>query len=100
MPVSNSIGTIAAIPLVDLRASHAEVNEEIRAGLDRALEDAAFIKGEEVEGFEREYASFTGVRHCVGVANGTDALELALRSAGVPGAQGRCLPTSIPIACC
>jgi dTDP-4-amino-4,6-dideoxygalactose transaminase len=98
MPVSNSIGTIAAIPLVDLRASHAEVNEEIRAGLDRALEDAAFIKGEEVEGFEREYASFTGVRHCVGVANGTDALELALRAAGVPAGSEVLLPANTFVA--
>jgi dTDP-4-amino-4,6-dideoxygalactose transaminase len=98
MPVSNSIGTIAAIPLVDLRASHAEVNEEIRAGLDRALEDAAFIKGEEVEGFEREYASFTGVRHCVGVANGTDALELALRAAGVPTGSEVLLPANTFVA--
>ena len=98
MPVTNSTETIAAIPLVDLRASHAEVDEEIRAGLDRALEDAAFIKGEEVEGFEREYASFTGVRHCVGVANGTDALELALRAAGVPAGSEVLLPANTFVA--
>ena len=59
------------IPLVDLRAAHAEVDEEVREGLDRVLASAAYIKGPEVTAFEREYAAFSGVRHCVGTANGT-----------------------------
>ncbi|MQY14352.1 dTDP-3-amino-3,4,6-trideoxy-alpha-D-glucose transaminase [Streptomyces sp. RB5] len=74
------------IPLVDLKAAHAEVADEIRAGFDRVLANTAFVGGEEVRAFEREYADFAGVTHCVGVANGTDALELALRASGVgPG---------------
>ncbi|WP_030765930.1 DegT/DnrJ/EryC1/StrS family aminotransferase [Streptomyces sp. NRRL F-2664] len=71
------------IPLVDLKAAHAEVAEEVRAGFDRVLADTAFVGGAEVRAFEGEYAAFAGVRHCVGVANGTDALELALRASGV-----------------
>ncbi|MES5817773.1 DegT/DnrJ/EryC1/StrS family aminotransferase [Streptomyces sp. RG80] len=74
------------IPLVDLKAAHREVADEVRAGFDRVLADTAFVGGEEVRRFEREYADFGRIEHCVGVANGTDALELALRASGVgPG---------------
>lgn len=76
------------IPLVDLSAAHAEVAEEIEAGFKRIIADTAFVGGAEVAAFEREYAEFSGVAHCVGVANGTDALELALRAVGVgPGSE-------------
>ena len=74
------------IPLVDLRAAHAEVADEVAEGFARVIERTAFIGGDEVAAFEREYAGFCGVAHCVGVANGTDAVELALRAVGVgPG---------------
>ncbi|MFF9173289.1 DegT/DnrJ/EryC1/StrS family aminotransferase [Streptomyces sp. NPDC014793] len=74
------------IPLVDLKAAHEEVADEVRAGFERVLAGTAFIGGEEVRLFEREYADFGGVAHCAGVANGTDAVELALRASGVgPG---------------
>ncbi|MFJ3670762.1 DegT/DnrJ/EryC1/StrS family aminotransferase [Streptomyces sp. NPDC090106] len=74
------------IPLVDLKAAHAEVADEVREGFERVLADTAFIGGEEVRRFEREYAEFGRVGHVVGVANGTDAVELALRACGVgPG---------------
>jgi dTDP-4-amino-4,6-dideoxygalactose transaminase len=74
------------IPLVDLQAAHAEVAEEVAVGFKRVIAETAFIGGAEVAAFEREYAAFSGVPHCVGVANGTDALELALRAVGVgPG---------------
>ncbi|MFE9450072.1 DegT/DnrJ/EryC1/StrS family aminotransferase [Streptomyces sp. NPDC006739] len=74
------------IPLVDLKAAHEEVADEVRAGFERVLADTAFVGGDEVRLFEREYADFGGVAHCVGVANGTDAVELALRVSGVgPG---------------
>ncbi|MFF5973162.1 DegT/DnrJ/EryC1/StrS family aminotransferase [Streptomyces sp. NPDC012769] len=86
------------IPLVDLRAAHAEVDEEIRAGFDRVLADTAFIGGEEVRAFEREYAEFGAVGHCVGVANGTDALELALRASGVGAGDEVVLPANTFIA--
>jgi len=76
------------IPLVDLAAAHAEVAEEVEAGFKRIIAGTAFIGGAEVAAFEQEYAAFSGVPHCVGVANGTDALELALRAAGVgPGGE-------------
>ena len=76
------------IPLVDLRAAHAEVTGEIDINMQRILADTAFVNGPEVSAFEQEYAAFVGLQHCIGVANGTDAIELALRAAGVStGAQ-------------
>lgn len=76
------------VPFVDLIAQQAEIADEVLPSWRRLLDTASFIGGEQVESFERDYASFTGVRHCIGVANGTDALELALRAVGVePGGQ-------------
>ncbi len=82
--MSSQAGTATTIPLVDLRAAHAEVAAEIQAGLEDVMANTAFVKGPVVEAFEREYAAFTGVAHCIGVGNGTDAVELAVRAAGVP----------------
>ena len=75
---------ISIIPLVDLHAAHAEVADEVASGFRRVASDAAFIKGAEVAAFEREFASFCAAAHCIGVANGTDAIELALRASGLP----------------
>lgn len=79
---------VPAVPLVDLAAQQAEVNAEVMAELANVFSTAAFIGGPAVAAFEASYAAFVGARHCVGVANGTDALELALRAAGVhPGGE-------------
>ncbi|TIC79536.1 DegT/DnrJ/EryC1/StrS family aminotransferase [Nocardioides sp. GY 10113] len=76
------------VPFVDLVAQQAEIADEVRAGIDEVLATAAFIGGPAVGAFEQEYADFCGVLHCVGVANGTDAVELALRAVGVtPGGE-------------
>lgn len=76
------------VPFVDLAAQQAEIADEVMLGLASVFERTAFVSGAEVGAFEREYAAFVGVRHCVGVANGTDALELALRALDVrPGAE-------------
>ena len=89
---------MTAIPLVDVRAAHAQVAAEIQAGFDEVMSSAAFIKSEVVAAFEREYAASTGVAHCVGVANGTDALELALRSAEVPAGAEVIMPANTFVA--
>ncbi len=86
------------IPLVDLTAAHQEVAEEVEAGFKRVIADTAFIGGAEVAAFEQEYAAFSGVPHCVGVANGTDALELALRAVGVRAGGQVILPANTFIA--
>ena len=76
-------GCAMKVPFVDLVSQHEEIADEVRAGLDAVFDRAAFVGGDEVRRFEDEYAEYVGVRHCVGVANGTDALELALRAVGV-----------------
>jgi dTDP-4-amino-4,6-dideoxygalactose transaminase len=77
-----------SVPLVDLGAQQQEIAEEVENGIRHVFERTSFIGGPEVAEFEKAYASFLGARHCVGVANGTDALELGLRAAGVkPGGE-------------
>lgn len=88
----------APVPLVDLAAQQAEVNDEVMAGVREVLTRAAFIGGPAVAGFEASYAHFVGARHCVGVANGTDALELALRASGVVSGGEVILPANTFIA--
>jgi dTDP-4-amino-4,6-dideoxygalactose transaminase len=86
------------IPLVDIAAQQAEINAEVREGLDDVFATAAFIGGKAVSEFELAYAEATDVAHCVGVANGTDALELALRAAGVTSGGEVILPANTFIA--
>jgi dTDP-4-amino-4,6-dideoxygalactose transaminase len=60
--------------------------DRLSEALDRVARSGRYILGPEVDAFEEEFARYLGVRHCVGVANGTDALTIALRAAGVgPG---------------
>ena len=72
--------TATHIPLVDLAAQHREVEDDISRGFSQVIERTSFILGPEVRLFEDEFAAFSGTKHCVGVANGTDALEVALRA--------------------
>jgi dTDP-4-amino-4,6-dideoxygalactose transaminase len=75
--------TDSSIPLVDLKAQHAEIAAEVTAGFARVCENTAFILGAEVAAFEREFAAYCGVAHCIGVGNGTDAIELIVRACGL-----------------
>ncbi|TDD82363.1 DegT/DnrJ/EryC1/StrS family aminotransferase [Actinomadura rubrisoli] len=86
------------VPFVDLAAAHAEVERHVRTGFDRVLAATAFVNGPEVAAFEREYAHFVGAGHCVGLANGTDALELALRALGVGPGKEVVLPANTFVA--
>lgn len=71
------------IPVTDLRLQYEAISAEMNAAVARVLRAGHFILGPEVEAFEREVAAFCGLTHAVGVASGTDALELALRAVGV-----------------
>lgn len=68
------------IPLVDLQVQYAGIKEEIDAAVRFVLDSQSFIGGHFVTTFEEEFSQFTGAQHVIGVANGTDALTLALRS--------------------
>ena len=71
------------ISLVDLAAQHREVADEIRLGFERVMARCDFIGGMDVLEFETALARWWGREHAIGVANGTDALELMLRGAGI-----------------
>jgi dTDP-3-amino-3,4,6-trideoxy-alpha-D-glucose transaminase len=74
------------IPLFDTSTLRAALRPEIDAAVARVMDSGAFILGPEVGAFEEEFAAYCGARHAVGVANGTDALTIALRALGVgPG---------------
>ena len=75
-----------SIPLVDLKAQYAAIKPEIDAAIQRVVDSAVFILGQEVKAFEQEFAAFCGAKHAVGISSGTDALHLALRACGIgPG---------------
>jgi dTDP-4-amino-4,6-dideoxygalactose transaminase len=71
---------MGSIPLVDLAAQHAEIASEVAVGWQEILDRAGFVGGPKVTAFESEYADFIGTSYCVGVGNGTDAIEIALRA--------------------
>jgi dTDP-4-amino-4,6-dideoxygalactose transaminase len=94
----NGGGTVTSIPLVDLAAQHEAVADEIAEGWQQVLAKTSFIAGPHVAMFESEYAEFIGTRHCVGTANGTDAIEVALRALGVGRGDECILPANTFIA--
>src|SRR5580704_13193303 len=74
------------VPQLDLKRQHAALAVEIGEELGRVLDSGAFILGDEVAKFEREFAAYVEAKHCVAVNSGTSALHLALLAAGVgPG---------------
>ena len=70
------------VPLLDLKAEYAELRDDILAALDRVCQKSAFVLGEEVEAFERDFAAFCGTKHCVALSTGTAALHLGLLAPG------------------
>lgn len=71
------------IPFLDLVTPHQELKQELLGVVGAALDNAGFIGGPAVEGFERDFARYCEAEHCVGVASGTDAVRFALMAAGV-----------------
>jgi dTDP-4-amino-4,6-dideoxygalactose transaminase len=66
------------VPFLDLKPAYDELKTELDAAYRRVMESGSYILGKEVAAFEQEFAAYCGVRHCVGVANGLDALRLIL----------------------
>src|SRR5271163_5073882 len=74
------------VPYFDLKAEYASLRDDILPALDRVCRNASFILGEEVERFEKEFAGFCEVKHCIALNSGTSALHLGLLALGVqPG---------------
>jgi dTDP-4-amino-4,6-dideoxygalactose transaminase len=74
------------VDLFDTRTPQAPLRAELRAAVERVLDGGRYVLGPEVRAFEEEFASFCGAEHGIGVANGTEAITIALRAMGVgPG---------------
>jgi dTDP-4-amino-4,6-dideoxygalactose transaminase len=86
------------IPFLDLGAPYRELRREIDSAVARVLASGWFVGGPEVEAFEADYAAYCGASHCVGVANGLDALHLALRAMGVGPGDEVIVPSNTYIA--
>ncbi len=75
-----------SVPFLDLQAATRELQDELDVAYHRVMSSGMYVLGEEVEAFEAEFAAYCGVKHCIGVANGLDALHLILRACGIgPG---------------
>lgn len=74
------------VPFLELKPAYLELKDEFDAAYQRVMESGWYLLGKELEAFEAEFAAYCGVRHCVGVGNGLDALHLILRGYGIgPG---------------
>jgi dTDP-4-amino-4,6-dideoxygalactose transaminase len=71
------------VPFVDLKAQYLSLKEEFDAALGQVVFETAFIGGRYAAAFEAAFAEYLGVGHCGGVANGTDAIEIALQAVGI-----------------
>jgi dTDP-4-amino-4,6-dideoxygalactose transaminase len=77
-----------SIPFLDLKTPYLELKTELDAAYRRVMESGWYILGEETEAFEADFAAYCGVKYCIGVGNGLDALHLILRAMDIgPGAE-------------
>lgn len=92
------MGEQHGVPFVDLGIQTRLVEPEVRRRWDQILATTAFVLGPDVARFEEEFAEYSGARHVIGVGNGTDALELAMRSAGIGAGDEVIVPANTFIA--
>lgn len=86
------------VPFLDLGASYREVQDEIEAEVLRSLRSGWYVGGADVEAFEADFAAFASARHCIGVANGLEALHMALRALDVGSGDEVIVPSNTFIA--
>lgn len=86
------------IKFLDLHSQYLSIRSEIDAAIARVVATSAYIGGTEVNDFEKEFAAFQDVEHCVGVANGTDAIEIVLEGLELPPGSEIIVPANSFIA--
>lgn len=86
------------IPFLDLKAAYHELQTEIDYAVSQSMASGWYIGGPEIEAFQQEYASYVGSRHCISVANGLDALHLALRAMDIGPGDEVIVPSNTYIA--
>lgn len=87
------------VPFLDLKAAYDELASELEPALLRAARSGWYILGQEVTAFEQAFAQYLGVGHCVGVANGLEALQLSLTAMGIGAGDEVIVPSNTYIAC-
>jgi dTDP-4-amino-4,6-dideoxygalactose transaminase len=93
-----AILTTSPIPFMNLGLMHAEISAEVDEGFARIMATSAYVGGGDVGAFETEFAAYSGRAHCVGTANGTDAIELGLRALGLGAGDEVILPANTFVA--
>jgi dTDP-4-amino-4,6-dideoxygalactose transaminase len=86
------------VPFLDLKSPYLELRSELDAAYKRVMESGWYILGKEVESFENEFSEYCGVKHCIGVGNGLEALHLILRAYGIGPGDEVILPANTYIA--
>ena len=86
------------VPFLDLRAPYLELKDEIDAAMLGVADSGWFLLGEALKAFEEEFARYAGAKHCVGLANGLDALHLSLRAMGIGEGDEVIVPSNTYIA--
>jgi dTDP-4-amino-4,6-dideoxygalactose transaminase len=86
------------VPFLELKPAYLELQPDFDAAYQRVMDSGWYLLGEELAAFEKEYAEYVGSRHCVGVANGLDALHLVLRALEVGRGDEVIVPTNTYIA--
>lgn len=86
------------VSFLDLVTTHKELREPLLNAFIRVIESGSFVLGREVDAFEREFADYCGVKHCIGVGNGLDALYLLMRAYKVGPGDEVILPSNTFIA--
>jgi len=86
------------VPFLEVGATYRELKAEIDEAVQRVLSSGWYLLGDELTAFEREFADYVGVKHCVGVGSGLDALLLALRAMGVEAGDEVIVPSHTFIA--
>lgn len=71
------------IPFVDLKTQYYSIRKEIDEAIAKVIHDSSFIGGNYLASFEKNFAAYTGAKHCIGVGNGSDALFVALKMLGI-----------------
>jgi len=72
------------IKFLDLKYQYSTIKEEVDAAIQNVIENSAFIGGAEIKNLERDFAAYQSAKHCIAVANGTDALEIAIEALDLP----------------
>jgi dTDP-4-amino-4,6-dideoxygalactose transaminase len=96
--MTDAVAAPPAVPFLDLRAPYQELRTEMDAAIGRVLESGWYLLGEPLREFEQAYAAYVGARHCVGVANGLDALRLGLMALDVERGDEVIVPSNTYIA--